>query len=72
MYLSMPKLLETLLQKKPGRKPKDPPIVHVVGKLSELMMGGDPLAKYNDLGNPTITVYIGQTQIPKILVDLGA
>ena len=35
-------------------------------------MGKTLLAKYNDPGNPTITVQIGHTQIPNILVDLGA
>ena len=30
------------------------------------------LSKYNDPRNPTITVQIGSTQIPNILVDLGA
>ena len=30
------------------------------------------MAKYDDPGNPTITVQIGHTQIPNVLVDLGA
>ena len=66
------KTIRDLVINKPRRKPKDPPTVHVVGKLSELMMGKAPLAKYDDPGNPTVTVYIGKTQIPNILVDLGA
>ena len=53
--------------RKLGRKPSDPPTVHVKGKLSELIMGKTLLAKYDDIGNPTITV-----QIPNVLVDLGA
>ena len=53
------KTVRDLIVKKTGRKPKDPPTVHVVGKLSELMMGRAPLAKYDDLSNPTVTVCIG-------------
>ena len=34
-------------------------------------MGKTLLAKYDDHGNPTVTVQIGHTQIPNILVDLG-
>ena len=34
-------------------------------------MGKTLLAKYDDPGNPTVTVQIGSTQIPNILVDLG-
>ena len=60
-----------LCVRKLGRKPRDPPIVHVLGKLSELIMGKTPLTKYDDLGNPTITVHIGDTQIPNVLVYLG-
>ena len=55
-----------------GWNRKDPPTVHVVGKLYELMMGRALLTKYDDLGNSTITIYIGKTQIHYILVDLGA
>ena len=46
-----------LIVKKPGRKHKNPHKVHIVGNLSELMMGRDPLAKYDDSSNPTIIVY---------------
>ena len=35
-------------------------------------MGKTLLAKYDDPGNPTITVQIRHTQIPNVLVDLGA
>ena len=65
------KTVRELVLKKPGRKPKDPPTVNVVGRLSELMMGRAPLGKYDDLGNPTIIVYIGKTHIPNIFFDLG-
>jgi hypothetical protein len=45
--------------------------VHVVGDLSELMLGKTPPLKYGDPGNPTVTIKIGQTSIPHVLVDLG-
>ena len=34
-------------------------------------MGKPLLAKYDDPRNPTVTVQIGHTQIPNVLVDLG-
>ena len=34
-------------------------------------MGKTLLSKYDDPGNPTVTVQIGNTQIPNVLVDLG-
>jgi hypothetical protein len=58
--------------KKPGRKTKDPLTVHVMGDLSALMSGKTPPVKYGDPGHPTITVQLGKTIIPRVLVDLGA
>ena len=66
------KIVRYLCVRKPGRKPRDPPTVHVLGKISELIMGKTLLAKYDDPRNPTITVHIGDTQILNVLVDLGA
>jgi hypothetical protein len=65
------KTVRDLYIKKPGRKPKYPLTVHVVGDLFELMLGKIPPIKYGDPGNPTVTVKIGQTSIPHVLVDLG-
>ena len=36
------------------------------------MLGKTPPIKYGDLGNHIVTVKIGQTFIPHVLVDLGA
>ena len=58
--------------KKPGRKTKDPLTVHVMGDLSALMFGKTPPVKYGDPSQPTVTVQIGKTMIPQVLVDLGA
>ena len=58
--------------KKPSRKIKDPLTVHVIGDLSALMSGKVPPVKYGDPGHPTVSVQIGKTIIPRVLVDLGA
>ena len=58
--------------KKPGRKPRDPPIVHVIGNLSSLITGKTPMTKYDDPSNPTVIVQVGHTLIPNVIVDLGA
>ena len=50
-----------LCTKKPGRKPRDPPTVHVIENLSSLIIGKTPVTKYDDPGNPTVTVQVGQT-----------
>ena len=34
-------------------------------------MGKTLLVEYDDPGNPTVTIHIGNTQIPNVLVDLG-
>ena len=60
------KTIWELCVRKPGRKPRDPPTVHVQGKISELIMGKIPLAKYDDPGNPTVIVQIGDTQLPNV------
>ena len=65
------KTVRDLCIKNPGRKPRDPLTVHVVGELSELMLRKTPPIKYGNLGNPTVTVKIGQTFIPDVLFDLG-
>lgn len=56
---------------KPGKKNKDPVTIHVLGKLSEPMIGLPCLAKYNDLGNPTVTFYIHGKPIPNTLFTYG-
>jgi hypothetical protein len=65
------KTIRDLCIKRPGRKPRDPLTVHVVGDFSELMLGKTPPIKYGDPRNPIVTVKIGQTFIPHVLVDLG-
>jgi hypothetical protein len=43
-----------------------------MGDLSALMTGKSPPVKYGDPGHPTVTVQVGKTIIPRVLVDLGA
>jgi hypothetical protein len=58
--------------KKLSRKTKYPLTVHVMGDLSALMSGKAPPVKCGDPNHPTVTVQIGKTIIPRVLVDLGA
>lgn len=58
--------------KKPRRKPIDPTTIHVMGKLSELMLAQPLLTKYNYPRNPMVTVYIYDQPIANTLIDLGA
>ena len=37
--------IQDLCTRRPGRKPRDPPTIHVIGKLSALIMGKTLLAK---------------------------
>lgn len=61
-----------MCDKKPRIKPKDPPIVHVSGTLSDLILGKQVPVKYDDPGNPIISIQIQGHNFPNTLVDLGA
>jgi hypothetical protein len=58
--------------KKLGRKIKNPSIVHVVGTLSNLILGKHELVKYVDPGNLVVTIQIQGCFFTNTLVDLGA
>jgi hypothetical protein len=64
------KVVQELFLRKPGRKQKDPQTVHVMGKLSYLMMGGVLTAKYSDPGSPVVNVKINNTLIRNTLMTL--
>jgi hypothetical protein len=66
------KTIKELCGKKPRRKSKGPSTVHVVGNLSDLILGKKEPVKYIDLGNPMVTVQIQGFFFPNTLVDLGA
>jgi len=59
-----------LFLKKLGRKQKDPQTIHVMGKLSNLMMGGVLVAKYSDPGSLVVKFHINDTLISNTLIDL--
>ena len=58
--------------KKPGRKKKDPTIVHVVGHLADIMLGRLIPPKYSNLGSPVVSVSINGQFFKNDLIDLGA
>ena len=66
------KNLREYCAKKPKRKSRDPLTIHVMGKLSDFMMGKAMPMKYGDPGNPILIVQINGVEIPNVLVDLGA
>ena len=57
------KTIREYCSKKPGKKKKDLITIHVMGKLSEIMLGKSILVKYGDLGNPILTVQINRVDI---------
>ena len=66
------KTLREYCVKKPKKKSRDPLTIHVMGKLSDFMMGRSMPVKYEDPGNPILTVHINGVEIQNVLVDLGA
>jgi hypothetical protein len=65
------KVVQELCLRKPGRKKKDPKIVHVIGKLVDLMMGNIFMTKYVYPGSLIVNVHINNISIPNTLIDLG-
>ena len=53
------------------RKVKAPPTIHVVGALSDFLLGEETPIKYDAHGNPIVTVQIYGRSFPNTLVDLG-
>jgi hypothetical protein len=66
------KVVKELCIKKPGRKQKDPPTIHLVGGLSEYISDQPKLANYGNPGNPIVTITINEVSIANTLIDLGA
>ena len=58
--------------KKPRRNITNNPRVQVVGTFSDLLSGRETPIKYEDPGNPIITVHIYCQTLSNALVDLGA
>jgi len=66
------KTIKELCIKKPRRKITSNPKVQVVGTLSDLLLGKETPVKYEDPGNPIVTVQINGQTFSNALVDLGA
>jgi hypothetical protein len=66
------KAVREICLRKPGRKHKDLQTVHVMGKLSDLMMGGVLTAKYYDPDSLVVDRKINNTIISNTLIDLWA
>eukprot|EP00253_Pinus_taeda_P027631 PITA_27631 len=66
------KTLKEYCAKKPRKNSRDPLTIHVMGKISDFMLGKSMPVKYGDPGNPILTVQINAVEIPNVLVDLGA
>lgn len=60
------------MHEKSKEENKNNPIVHVIGTLSDLLSGRETPVKYEDPGNPIVTVQINGCSFPNLLVDLGA
>ena len=56
--------------KQPGRKKKDPNTIHVLGRLSNLMLSKVSMPKYLDPRSLVVTIFINGTQIQNVLIDL--
>jgi hypothetical protein len=57
--------------KKPGKKLKDHPTVHLIEDLSEYISERPKLAKYGNPGNPVVTITINEVSIGNTPIDLG-
>jgi hypothetical protein len=67
------KTIRELCGRKPTKKIKNSSsIVHVVGALSDIILGRETPVKYADPRNPIVTVQIQGCSFPNTLVDLGA
>ena len=65
-------MVRELCFKKPGRKQKYPPTIHVIGQLSNYISDYPLPPKFANPGNPLVTICINEIPIGNTLVDLGA
>jgi len=66
------KTIKELCTKSPNRKIKTTPTIHVAGTLSDLLSSRETSVKYEDPGNPIVTIQINGYSFPNALVYLGA
>jgi hypothetical protein len=65
------KVVKELCIKKPSRKQKYPPIVHLVGGLSEYISEHPKLEKYGNPRKLVVTIATNEVSIRNTLIDLG-
>jgi len=65
------KKIKELSIKRPWRKSKETKIIHLVGKIVDIMMGKFSMQKYVDLRSPIVKTHINGIEIPNTLIDLG-
>ena len=66
------KMVRELCLKKPGRKQKDPPTIHVIGQLSNYISDYPLPPKFANPGNPVVTICINGIPTGNNLANLGA
>jgi len=60
------KTLKEVCTKKSARNKKDPPTVHMLGELSDLMLSKTLMPKYSNLGIHVVTIHINGIQIQNV------
>ncbi len=70
-HIRHPDLCKKQLRNYVGRKLKNPPTVHVLGTLSNLILGKQAPIKYEDPWNPVGTIQIQRCTFPNTVVYLG-
>ena len=63
--------IRELCLKRSGKKKKDPLIIQYTGH-STNTLSDSPIEKYEDPGNPIVTIYVQGTPIPNTFINLGA
>jgi hypothetical protein len=64
-------MVKELCIKNPRRKKKDPPTIHLIGKLYRYISEQPMVPKYGNPGNPIVTITINKVPIRNTLIDLG-
>ena len=65
------KVIKELCIKKPGKKQKDPPTIHVIEEMSECMTDQSRIAKYTNPRSLVVTVILNNISIENTHINLG-
>ncbi len=60
-----------LCLKNPRRKRVEPHTIWFVGRANHFMTRCAQVEKYTNLGNPVVSIQIGDTLVPNVLIELG-